>query len=95
MVVAFVGLSPQLEGEEMNIKIDGFNGGDRTSLDLPAPQEKLLEAVAATGKPVIVGTAKRQRGGIELGQGARLGDSRSVVSGRGRRHGDCPARWPG
>lgn len=53
-VVAFVGLSPQLEGEEMSIKIDGFNGGDRTSIDLPAPQQKLLEAVAATGKPLIV-----------------------------------------
>jgi beta-glucosidase len=54
VVVAFVGLSPQLEGEEMNIKIDGFNGGDRTSLDLPAPQQKLLEALAATGKPLVV-----------------------------------------
>jgi len=53
-VVAFVGLSPQLEGEEMPIKIDGFNGGDRTSLDLPAPQQKLLEALKATGKPLIV-----------------------------------------
>ena len=54
VVVAFVGLSPQLEGEEMPIKIDGFDGGDRTSIDLPAPQQKLLEAVAATGKPLIV-----------------------------------------
>ena len=54
IVVAFVGLSPQLEGEEMAIKIDGFNGGDRTSIDLPASQVKMLEAVAATGKPVVV-----------------------------------------
>jgi beta-glucosidase len=54
VIVAFVGLSPQLEGEEMPIKIPGFSGGDRTSLDLPAPQEKLLETVAATGKPLIV-----------------------------------------
>jgi beta-glucosidase len=54
VVVAFVGLSPQLEGEEMKIKIDGFEGGDRTSLELPAPQQKLLEAVAATGKPLVV-----------------------------------------
>ena len=45
VVVAFVGLSPQLEGEEMRIKIDGFDGGDRTSIDLPAPQQKLLEAL--------------------------------------------------
>jgi len=54
VVVAFVGLSPQLEGEEMSLKIDGFSGGDRTSLDLPAPQQKLLEALAATGKPLVV-----------------------------------------
>lgn len=54
VVVVFVGLSPQLEGEESNIKIDGFYGGDRTSLDLPASQQKLLEEVAATGKPLVV-----------------------------------------
>ena len=54
VVVAFVGLSPDLEGEEMRIKIDGFNGGDRTSIDLPAAQQNLLEALAATGKPIVV-----------------------------------------
>ncbi|HUN87317.1 MAG TPA: glycoside hydrolase family 3 C-terminal domain-containing protein [Terriglobales bacterium] len=54
VVLAFVGLSPQLEGEEMRIKIPGFDGGDRTSLDLPKAQEDLLRAVAATGKPLVV-----------------------------------------
>jgi beta-glucosidase len=54
VIVAFVGLSPQLEGEEMPIKIEGFNGGDRTSIDLPESQRKLLDTVAAAGKPVIV-----------------------------------------
>ncbi|MEO6817319.1 MAG: glycoside hydrolase family 3 C-terminal domain-containing protein [Edaphobacter sp.] len=54
VVLAFVGLSPQLEGEEMPIKIKGFDGGDRTSIDLPDSQKQMLEAVAATGKPVIV-----------------------------------------
>jgi beta-glucosidase len=53
-VVAFVGLSPELEGEEMPIKIPGFDGGDRTDLNLPAAQQALLEAVAATGKPLVV-----------------------------------------
>lgn len=38
----------------MRIKIDGFLGGDRTNLNLPVEQEQLLDAVAATGKPVIV-----------------------------------------
>jgi beta-glucosidase len=54
VVVAFVGLSPDLEGEEMPVHIKGFDGGDRTSIELPAVQEKMLEAVAATGKPLIV-----------------------------------------
>jgi beta-glucosidase len=54
IVIAFVGLSPDLEGEEMPVKIDGFAGGDRTSIDLPLSQQKMLEAVAAVGKPVIV-----------------------------------------
>lgn len=53
-VVLVLGLSQRLEGEEMSIKIDGFLGGDRTNLNLPAVQEQLLEALAATGKPVIV-----------------------------------------
>jgi beta-glucosidase len=53
-IVAFVGLSPNLEGEEMNVHVDGFDGGDRTSIELPAAQEQLLEALGATGKPLIV-----------------------------------------
>ena len=54
VVLAFVGLSPELEGEEMPIHIEGFAGGDRTDIKLPAAQQEMLEAVATTGKPVIV-----------------------------------------
>jgi beta-glucosidase len=54
LIVAVVGLAGELEGEEMPIKIDGFSGGDRTSLNLPAAQEQLLKDLAATGKPVVV-----------------------------------------
>jgi beta-glucosidase len=54
VVVAFVGLSPDLEGEEMRIHVAGFDGGDRMDIGLPAVQEKLLEAVKATGKPLVV-----------------------------------------
>jgi beta-glucosidase len=54
VVVAFVGLSPNLEGEEMPIHIAGFAGGDRTDLELPAAQQQMLEAVAKTGKPLVV-----------------------------------------
>jgi beta-glucosidase len=53
-VILVLGLSQRLEGEEMPIKTEGFLGGDRTNLNLPAVQEQLLEAVTATGKPVIV-----------------------------------------
>jgi beta-glucosidase len=54
VTVAFVGLSPRLEGEEMRVTIPGFSGGDRTDLKLPESQEKLIEAAIATGKPVVV-----------------------------------------
>jgi beta-glucosidase len=54
LVVMVLGLSARIEGEEMKIQADGFSGGDRTSLDLPGPEERLLEAVCATGKPVVL-----------------------------------------
>ena len=53
-VVLVLGLSSRLEGEEMNVREPGFLGGDRTDINLPARQQRLLEAVAATGKPVVV-----------------------------------------
>jgi beta-glucosidase len=54
VVVAVVGITSQLEGEEMPVDQPGFSGGDRTSLDLPKPEEELLQAVSATGKPMVV-----------------------------------------
>jgi beta-glucosidase len=53
-VVAVVGITSLLEGEEMKVDLPGFKGGDRTSLDLPQPEESLLEALHATGKPLVV-----------------------------------------
>jgi len=53
-VVAFVGLTSELEGEEMSVHVQGFAGGDRTDIDLPAAQKQLLESLAATGKPLVV-----------------------------------------
>jgi beta-glucosidase len=49
-----MGLSARVEGEEMKMKATGFAGGDRTSIDLPEPQEQLLERVYAVGKPVVL-----------------------------------------
>jgi beta-glucosidase len=54
VVIAFVGLSRSLEGEEMSVDAAGFRGGDRIDIGLPEAQEQLLEAVKATGKPLIV-----------------------------------------
>ena len=54
VTIAFVGLSPSLEGEEMPVKLAGFSGGDRTSIDLPVAQEDLLNALAETHKPLVV-----------------------------------------
>src|SRR5690606_32336875 len=54
-VVVFVGgLTGDIEGEEMKVNYPGFAGGDRTDLRLPASQQKLLEALHATGKPVVL-----------------------------------------
>jgi beta-glucosidase len=53
-VVAFVGLSPDVEGEELRIDVPGFDGGDRNDLALPAAQQALLERAKASGKPLIV-----------------------------------------
>lgn len=54
LIVAVMGLSPNLEGEEMPVDIPGFAGGDRTDISLPAPQEALLKKLHALDKPVVL-----------------------------------------
>ncbi len=54
LIIAVLGLAGELEGEEMPINVEGFSGGDRTSLDLPRAQEELLKDLVASGKPVVV-----------------------------------------
>lgn len=54
VVVAFVGLSPDVEGEQLRIYMPGFDHGDRTDITLPAVQSALLERAAASGKPLVV-----------------------------------------
>jgi len=54
LVVAVVGLTAQLEGEESENSDPGFFGGDRLDLDLPRPQQELLEALSVTKKPLVV-----------------------------------------
>ena len=43
-----------MEGEALQVSIDGFNGGDKTNLDLPAVQTALLKELKKTGKPIIL-----------------------------------------
>ena len=54
VVIAFLGLTPELEGEEMPVQLPGFSGGDRTDIRLPATQRDLLYALHARGVPVVV-----------------------------------------
>lgn len=54
VVVLCMGLSALLEGEEMDVDIPGFLGGDRTDISLPSVQTELIKAVMALGKPTVL-----------------------------------------
>jgi beta-glucosidase len=54
VVIMCMGITPRMEGEEMDIKIDGFRGGDRTKLDLPETQQDLIRSIHALGKPIVL-----------------------------------------
>jgi beta-glucosidase len=54
VVIAVVGITSALEGEEMPVSEPGFQGGDRTNIDMPEPEEALVRAVASAGKPLVV-----------------------------------------
>jgi len=54
VIVAVVGITSRLEGEEMKVDVPGFRGGDRTSLNLPEEESALLGALKGTGKPLVV-----------------------------------------
>jgi beta-glucosidase len=54
LAIVVAGLSARVEGEEMKVAADGFTGGDRTRIDLPAPQQEMLEQVYNLGKPTVL-----------------------------------------
>jgi beta-glucosidase len=54
VVVAVLGLSPDLEGEALSLSVPGFIGGDRSDIALPPVQQRLLAALKATGKPIVL-----------------------------------------
>lgn len=53
-VILCMGLTARMEGEEMDIQIDGFRGGDRTKLGLPEVQVDLIKKIQALGKPTVL-----------------------------------------
>lgn len=53
-VIMVMGLTPSIEGEEMDVNVEGFKGGDRTDIALPKPQEQLIKDIQALGKPVVL-----------------------------------------
>ena len=87
VVIAVVGITSQLEGEEMPVSEPGFLGGDRTSIDLPQPEEDLVEAVASTGKPLAVVLMNGSALAVNWINEHANADSRGVVSGRRGRRG--------
>ncbi len=54
VVIMCMGLSPGLEGEEMNVPVDGFKGGDRISLDLPKEQVDLMKKIFAVNQNIVL-----------------------------------------
>ncbi|WP_343328635.1 glycoside hydrolase family 3 protein [Polaribacter staleyi] len=54
VVILCLGLSPEIEGEEMPVVIEGFDKGDRTDITLPKTQLELVKAIQKLGKPTIV-----------------------------------------
>lgn len=53
VVIMVGGISPQLEGEEMPVNIEGFTGGDRTSIALPRIQTQLMQKLHEANIPVV------------------------------------------
>ena len=53
IVIFAGGIAPSLEGEEMPVTIPGFKGGDRTDIELPSIQRRMLQALKAAGKKIV------------------------------------------
>ena len=53
VIIYIGGITPQLEGEEMKVEVEGFAGGDRTTIELPKDQRAEIAALAALGKPIV------------------------------------------
>ena len=52
--IMFMGISPRLEGEEMDVQVQGFKGGDRIEINLPPIQRELIQSIQKVGKPLVL-----------------------------------------
>ena len=53
-IIIFVGgISPNLEREEAKVDAPGFDGGDRSSIELPQAQRDVLKALHLAGKKIV------------------------------------------
>ncbi len=89
LAVVCLGLNSKLEGEESPLQEPGFEGGDRTTLDLPAGQQELLTKVLALNKPVILVLLNGSAVTLPDLRAGAARHSRGLVSRPGRRNGDC------
>ncbi len=56
LVIFVGGISPRLEGEEGDAgkeEVEGFKGGDRTSIALPKVQTEMMKQIKAAGIPLV------------------------------------------
>jgi beta-glucosidase len=53
VVIAAVGINSRIEGEEADPRYPEFGGGDRDDIELPGLQNKLIDMLHETGKPLI------------------------------------------
>ena len=81
VIIPVVGITSSLEGEEMQVNLPGFLGGDRTSIDLPAQEEALVEAYGWNRQADGSRPDERQRAGRQLDQRPRQCRPRSLLSG--------------
>ncbi len=80
IIIAVMGLSPNLEGEEMPVEVEGFSGGDRTDIKLPQTAGRAPQATIRFRQASCFGVVKWQCIGCKLGSRAYPGDCGSVVS---------------
>ncbi|MHC4131058.1 MAG: glycoside hydrolase family 3 C-terminal domain-containing protein [Planctomycetota bacterium] len=54
IIIMAMGISNEIEGEELGVQLTGFSGGDRTTIELPVEQQRLIRNIKSLNKPVIL-----------------------------------------